>query len=74
MWLYAAHKFSHLQKNAFVTRVRRRICIRIVRFWCSTLLTGVRLGQMRLGKALIVIQVSVSMLLLVISASAFSIQ
>src|ERR1035441_3451505 len=30
---YAAHRFSHFFENAFVSRVRRRMHMRIVRFW-----------------------------------------
>jgi hypothetical protein len=32
---YAAQRFSHFFENAFVSRVRQRICILIVRFWSA---------------------------------------
>ena len=32
MWMW----FSNFFENALVSRVNRRICIRIVRFWRST--------------------------------------
>jgi hypothetical protein len=33
---YAAHRFSHFLLKALVSRVNRRICMRMVRFWRST--------------------------------------
>ena len=44
---YAAHRSSHFFENALVNRVRRRICMRIVRFWRSTWLVGPRAASKR---------------------------
>ena len=36
---------SHFFENAFVSRVRRRICILMVRFWRSTMLVQILFGS-----------------------------
>src|ERR1039458_8193088 len=56
---YAAQRFSHFFENAFVNRVRRRMHMRIVRFWRSTWLVQIFAGSGRVLRTAAGVEIAV---------------